>query len=364
MTAAAVATAPTSERSGARVAGLDGVRGLAMAMVFVHHIIVRVRDPFVDGLWISVDLFFVLSGFLITMSMLADPDLNHFMRRRFWRIAPAMVVFLVAYVVWSVGAADADQRMEWAFAAATQWSNVQGAIGPPFSPHIGHLWSLSAEVQFYALWGVCLWWMLRRRWPRPVIVGLLLVLFVLSWAERALLLDGGSLWNRLYLAPDTRAAALLFGCVIGLAYGWGWLRFRWLIGVLTIPAVAVTLLFVIDLTFLEPRTYRWALTVVALAWGVVVASAALRLPTPVRPLLELPPLVWLGRVSYSVYLYHLVIIAEVAKTRSDDPIGVALVAVPLTLVIGCASYFLIERPLLSASSRARLRARFPGYQQA
>lgn len=360
MTATAVAAASTSGRAGGRLAGLDGVRGLAMAMVFVHHIIVRVRDPFVDGMWISVDLFFVLSGFLITMSMLADPELGSFLRRRFWRIAPAMVVFLIAYVIWSVGAADTEQRMDWAFAAATQWANVQGAIGPPFSPHVGHIWTLSAEVQFYVLWGICLWWMLRRRWPRPVIVGMLLMLFVLSWAERALLLENGSLWNRLYLAPDTRAAGLLLGCALGLAFGWGWLRFRWTIGVLTLPAIAVTLWFVHGLTFLEPRTYRWALTVLTLAWTVIVASAALRLPTPAQPLLELPPLVWLGRISYSVYLYHLPIIAEVAKTRPDDPVGVAMVAVPLTLAVGCVSYFLVERPLLSARGRARLRARFAG----
>ena len=359
---AATATPPVAVRADhGRLAGLDGVRGLAMAMVFFHHVIIRVQDPIVNGAWVSVDLFYVLSGFLITMSMLGDPDrLDSFLRRRFWRIAPAMVVFLIVYVLWSLGAEDVDQRMSWAFAAATQWANVQGAIGPPFSPHIGHLWSLSAEVQFYVLWGVCLWWMLRRQWPRPVILGLLLVLFVLSWAERALLLDRGSLWNRLYLAPDTRAAGLLLGCALGLAYAWGWLRFRRTLWVLTIPAVAVTLWFVIELTFLDPRTYRWGLTVAALSWGVLVAGAALRLPTPVRPLLELPPLVWLGRVSYSVYLYHLAIIAEVAETRPNDPVGVALVAVPLTLAIGCASYLLVERPLLSSASRARLRARFAG----
>lgn len=354
------ATAHVSEGGRRRLAGLDGVRGLAMAMVFFHHVIVRVSDPVVDGAWVSVDLFFVLSGYLITMSMLGDPDLDHFLRRRFWRIAPAMAVFLVAFVLWSLGADDAEQRMSWAFAAATQWFNVQGAIAPPFSPHIGHLWSLSAEVQFYVLWGICLWWMLRRGWPKPVVVGLLLVLFTLSWAERAVMWESGTLWNRLYLAPDTRASGLLIGCVIGLAHGWGWLRFRRAIWLLTIPSVVITLWLVVELTFLEGRTYRWALTVVCVTWAVIVASAAMRLPTPVRPLLELPPLVWLGRISYSVYLYHLLIIAEVAERRPDDAVGVAVLAVPITLAVGCVSYFLVERPLLSSAGRARLRARFAG----
>lgn len=342
-----------------RIPALDGVRGLAMALVFVHHVVVRDRTPAIRGAWISVDLFFVLSGFLITMSMLSNPDLGDFLRRRFWRIAPAMVVFLTAYTVWSLWAPDRQQRLTWAFAAWTQVANIQGARGGPFSPHIGHLWSLSAEVQFYVLWGICLWVMLRRQVPRAVIVGVLLVLFVLSWSDRLLLVNDGAKWNRLYLGPDSHGAGLLLGCVLGLAYAWGWLRGRRVITVLVLPATALMVWFIIVLSFLEQRTYRWALTVIALSWCVVVASAALRLPTPIRPLLEARPLAWLGRVSYSVYLWHLPIVAEVAKRNPDDPAMVFAIATPLTLAIGYASYRIVERPLMSAAGRARLRARLP-----
>lgn len=328
-----------------------------MVLVFVHHIVIRDRHPAVSGAWLSVDLFFVLSGFLITMSMLSKPDLGSFLRRRFWRIAPAMVVFLVAYALWSLPAADLHQRLTWAFAVATQWSNVQGAIGPPFSPHIGHLWSLSAEVQFYVLWGVCLWFLLRRNVPRPVILIFLAVLFLLSWAERIALLHDGAKWNRLYLGPDTRAGALLVGCMLGLAFAWGWMRWRRLLTFLVLPATVLTVWSIAELTFLEPRTYRWFLTFVTLAWGVVVASAALRLPTPLKPLLEARPLAFIGRISYSMYLWHLPIIAEVAKHHPDDPLAVTAIAAPLTLAIAWVSYTVVEEPLLSASGRARLRAR-------
>jgi peptidoglycan/LPS O-acetylase OafA/YrhL len=328
-----------------------------MALVFAHHVVVRDRHPALDGAWVGVDLFFVLSGFLITVSMLLRPELGDFLRRRFWRIAPAMAVFLLAYVIWSIGADDAGQRMSWAWAAATQWANVQGAIGPPFSPHLGHLWSLSAEVQFYVVWGVLLWSMLRLRVPRPVVLGVVVVLFVASAVERAMLVGSGTIWNRLYLGPDTRAAGLLVGCALGLAYVWGWLRWRRAIGVLVLPAVAVLVWFVVELTFLDDRTYRWGLTLATLSFGVIVASAALRLATPFRPVLELRPLAWLGRISYSVYLWHLPVIAEVARHRPDDPLGVAVVAVPVTLGIAWVSYRVVERPLLSSAGRARLRAR-------
>jgi peptidoglycan/LPS O-acetylase OafA/YrhL len=342
-----------------RLPGLDGVRGLAMALVFLHHVVVRDRQPIVDGAWQSVDLFFVLSGFLITSSMLARPELGDFLGRRFWRIAPAMVVFLAAYVAWSIGAPDVHQRLSWAFAAATQWSNIQGAAGPPFSPHIGHLWSLSAEVQFYVLWGIGLWALIRWRAPKASVIGLVAVLFLLSWAERVLLVDHGSAWNRLYLGPDTRAAGLLVGCALGLAHAWGWLRFPRSITVLVLPAAALMAWLVVELSFLDGRTYRWALGVGALAWGVIVASAALRLPTPLRPLLEARPLAWLGRISYSVYLWHLPVVAEVAAHHQDDPVVVAMIAAPITLCIGWVSYRVIEAPLLSSSGRARLRARLP-----
>jgi peptidoglycan/LPS O-acetylase OafA/YrhL len=323
---------------------------------------VVVRDPSspIKGAWISVDLFFALSGFLITQSVLAKLDLGDFLRRRFWRIAPAMVVFLAFYVAWSAAAPDAHQRMEWALAATTQWANVQGAIGAPFSPHIGHLWSLSAEVQFYVLWGICLWWLARRGVSRRLIVAGLVALFALSWIERALLVDGGTPWNRVYLAPDTRAAALFVGCLVGLAHAWGWLRARRTVAVLLVPSIAFVVWIVLELSFLDDRTYLWVLSAASLAWGVVVASAALRIGTPLRWLLESAPLVWLGRCSYSVYLWHLLLIHETWKRYPDDLVLVGAISLPLSIAVGFVSYLVVERPLLSSTSRARLRARFAG----
>jgi peptidoglycan/LPS O-acetylase OafA/YrhL len=229
-------------------------------------------------------------------------------------------------------------------------------MGPPFSPHIGHLWSLSAEVQFYVVWGVSLWWLLRRGVARGMVVGAVVALFAASWVERVVLWRDGSLWNRLYLGPDTRAPALLVGCVLGLAYAWGWMPPRRLLAVLVVPALAFGAWFVVEMSFLDGRTYDWALGVIALAWGALVASAVAGPPVPLRVVLELAPLAWLGRISYSVYLWHLPVIAEVAKHRPDDPLGVALLALPITLVVGTASYLLVERPLLSSAGRARVRA--------
>jgi len=331
-----------------------------VALVVWHHIVVRDDDPMILGGWLGVDLFFVLSGFLITQSVLRRPEVGDFLRRRFWRIGPTMIVFLAVYVACSVGADDARRRLEWAGAAATQWFNIQGAMGPPFSPHIGHLWSLSAEVQFYVAWGLVLSLLVRRRAPRPVVLGIVVVLFLLSWLERAVFWDHGVIWNRLYLGPDTHAASLLAGCVIGLLFGWGLLRGPRVLAVLTVPAVLLLAWEVVELSFLDGRTYRWGLTAAAVAGAVIVAGAALRAPSPIRPIIELAPVAFLGRISYSVYLWHLPIIEEVSRRSDGDIVRVAVVSIPLTLGVALASYALIERPFLSTAGRARLRARLAG----
>lgn len=333
--------------------GLDGIRGIGVALVVVHHIVVRDPDSPFKGGWMGVDLFFVLSGFLITTSVLRHPEVGEFFRRRFWRLAPAMIVFLAVYVACSVTADDAGQRMVWAFAGATQWANVQGAIGPPFSPHLGHLWSLSAEVQFYVAWGLGLSLLLRRRAPRPAIVGLLVVLFAASWLERVVLWEGGTPWNRLYLGPDTHSASLLAGCVIGLAFGWGWLRARRTLAVLAVPAAALIAWEVVRLSFLDERTYTWGLGGLAIAGAVIVAGTALGAPSPVRYLVELPPLALLGRASYSVYLWHLPIIEEVSRRNPGEIGRIAMIATPITLAVSAASYVAIERPFLRGLPRVR-----------
>jgi peptidoglycan/LPS O-acetylase OafA/YrhL len=130
--------------------------------------------------------------------------------------------------------------------------------------------------------------------------------------------------------------------------------------VLTVPAIVVLAWEVVELSFLDDRTYRWGLTAAALAGAVIVAGAALRAPSPLRPIIELRPVAFLGRASYSVYLWHLPIIAEVARRADGDIVRIAVISIPLTLAVGIASYAVIERPLLSSAGRSRLRARFAG----
>ena len=333
------------------VRALDGVRGVAIILIVIHHIVVRASAPIFSG-WSAVDLFFALSGFLITQSIAtAGVDdafrLRSFYLRRFWRLAPALAVFLpITLVFWPRQPAPIAT-----VAAATQWLNVLQAFGePPFAERIVHLWSISAEVQFYVVWSLALRVLAKLRAPRWAIVGLLVAAFLASQVQRALLVDDeGFVWYRAYFSPDTRSAALAAGCLAGLAFTWGWLDgrvIRRVLAIMTVPALAA-FGWATTMNHLDDRTYMRGLPLVAVGAAVMVAAAAVRAPSPIRSLLEVPPLPFLGRISYSLYLWHLPILEEVAARRgNDDLMGIALIGVPLAVAVALVSYLFVERPLL------------------
>ena len=128
---------------------------------------------------------------------------------------------------------------------------------------------------------------------------------------------------------------------------------------LALPALlAIVAYVVLGPHFTDPDVYRWQLTSVVVAGAVLVAAAATSHGGVTRPVLEWRPLVWLGQVSYSVYLWHVPLIAVVIARWPDIGLAAkAAIVVPGTLVLAWASFTFVERPLLSSSSRKRLFAR-------
>src|SRR4051812_35402974 len=220
---------------------LDGIRGIAVAIVVLHHL----KIPWIHAGWLGVDLFFALSGFLITQSVLGTGDgssLRAFWKRRAWRLGPAMAVLLAWYGVVSWNAPDRGLRMSWLLASAGQYLDIHDAASRhgPFSPHLGHLWSLSMEVQFYVVWPLLLMLLLRRRVAHGWILAAPTLLFVGWPVDRRFPAVHHRRWNRLYLGPDTRSTALWAGCVVGLVHAWGAFDtsrvLRPFVSVLAIPA--------------------------------------------------------------------------------------------------------------------------------
>lgn len=188
-----------------RIPGLDGLRGVAIVAVFFNH------TQALSGGFLGVDLFFALSGYLITSILLNEFEmtnsisLRHFYYRRALRLLPALLVFLAIY----------GPRAGWRATASTlfyfaNWQSFE-SLGP-----LVHTWSLSIEEQFYILWPMALLGMLRLKLSKAQIAVALtcLVITIILW--RLFLLKTCTPWERVYRGTDTHADGLLIGCIFAL----------------------------------------------------------------------------------------------------------------------------------------------------
>lgn len=341
---------------------LDGLRGVAVAAVIAYHL----GAPFAPGGFLGVDVFLVVSGYLITALLLAEHDrsggridLKDFWIRRARRLLPALIVVLVAVAVWGHlaappatldrlrgdGLAALGYVANWRFVATGQ-SYFEAFLEP--SP-LRHLWSLGVEEQWYLLWPIVVVLLARlvarRRGLAVVVCG---AGAVASAVLMAALHDAGSDPSRAYYGTDTRAQALLVGAALA---AWRWWRPRtW--GPRSRPAdVAATVGLVglgVALVVADDEAswlYSGGFLAVAAASVAAVAVAADG-RGPVARALSAPPLVWVGRRSYGLYLWHWPVV--VACTADSTGLGEpALAAIRLGLIVALAelSYRFVEQPV-------------------
>jgi peptidoglycan/LPS O-acetylase OafA/YrhL len=316
-------------------ASLDGLRAIAVVLVMGFHFHV----PGFAGGFIGVDIFFVLSGFLITRLLLDEHvatgtiRLRRFYGRRALRLLPALALLLAVTAPFVSRA--------WTIATASYLANWFLALNKLGTAPLSHTWSLAIEEQFYVVWPLLLLGLLRAGLSRDAIVRVVIALAALSCLAKILGCidpDAGT-WIRLYHGTDTRADALLIGCAAALlSTGEPWLPHVAARGVLVIAAGAIAYVTVTS-NLRDLALYRHGeLTLVALASAIVVTQLVAR---PLRAL-ELRPLVALGTISYGLYLWHHPI------AYLDVPV-VAKVA--LSLAAAAASYLLVERRALALKRR-------------
>jgi peptidoglycan/LPS O-acetylase OafA/YrhL len=368
-------TAPSSRSSRSSRTGLayrpalDGLRALAVVAVFAYH----ARLPWARAGFLGVDVFFVLSGYLITALLLLEHqregriDLVRFWCRRARRLLPALIVLLAAVAVAvPLLAQEQAHRLRTDLVAAlgyvSNWRLILEnqsyfeATGRP--PVLQHLWSLAVEEQFYLLWPIALIWLLRRKGrgrgadPRRLVRPLLLVT-IASAVLMALLHQPYRDPSRVYYGTDTRAGALLLGAALACAtVRWqliedlhrGGRRTLDVIGAIGLVALAWAVTAVDEF---DPKLYQGGFLAVAAASAAVVAAAARPgSPGPFATVLGSRPLVWLGRRSYAVYLWFWPVLM-LTRPHSDVPLsGPPLLAlrIALTVALAAVSYRLVERP--------------------
>ena len=360
-----------------RIRPLDGIRALAVLAVLATH----AGIPFLPGGFVGVDVFFVLSGFLIT-SLLYDQlvvtgriDLGGFWTRRARRLLPAALVMIVAVVAASaLFVPDSVAGLRGDAIAASLWSGnwrwaLQGtnyfAQGVTPSP-LQHTWSLAVEEQFYLVWPLLL--VVCRAVSRRRLLALSLA-GVAASAVATYVLARVATPGRVYFGTDTRAQELLVGAALAalLAPTWRWrattpletqspqLAGRRHLPLLLSVCGLAALTGVATLADGAPSEFRHGLLLfTALAAAALVAGVILDSGQPVARLLSTRLMVGIGRISYGLYLWHWPVYLALDGERTGlQGYGLAALRVAVTGVIAGASFVLIERP----AQRVRVRPR-------
>jgi peptidoglycan/LPS O-acetylase OafA/YrhL len=366
--------------SGRHLPALDGVRALAILGVMAYHLDLG----WASGGYLGVDLFFVLSGFLITSLLLEESiasgriRLAAFWGRRARRLLPALFLVLVAVSIYAVvngrfsspatGGAAIDLSGLRGDALATllyvaNWHAIfshQSYFTQFSTPSpLQHTWSLAIEEQFYLLWPLVIFAVVTwgaRRW-RGIGLGLCVLGAGVSALLMALLYHPEVDPSRVYYGTDTRAFDLLAGAAVAfLAAGRpqpGDRARRWLHGAAPVAAVVLGVFWARAGTSGGLPTsgmFEGEFLLCAVLAAVVIADVRQLSPGPLATLLSLAPLRFIGTISYGLYLWHWPIFVYLNEARTGlSGAGLDLARIALTFVVSIASYRLVEQPIRRGS---------------
>jgi peptidoglycan/LPS O-acetylase OafA/YrhL len=327
---------------------LQGVRAVAVMAAFTYHV------GYLPGGWLGVEIFFVLSGFIITSILLQSARDGSFSSRNFYarrvaRLLPASALVVAVVVLFSlVAQIHVKTHLLGAIATMTYWANVPPANGYGLVM-LGHIWSLSIEEQFYILWPAVALVVMRWGGLRAV-AWVAAIGFAASSTHRFILAAPGAI-ERVYYGTDTRAAGLLIGClaaVLVMQYGAALLdKVTLSITVATLAVVAGALVF---LPVYEVWTWRVGVTVVDILTAVAIVGlvdSRHRLTS----VFARAPMVYIGNISYGIYLWHVPVITGAGLTMAPGPTRL-VVQIVVPFMLAAASYRFVEEPI-----RARVRAR-------
>lgn len=340
-------------------AGLDGLRGVGVGAILLYH---SGFDWFRGG-FLGVSTFFTLSGFLITSLLLYEwsntgrIDLARFWSRRFRRLLPGslLALALITLVGASMGDANQVSRLRWDglsalfFVSNWRFISIGSSYGDLFaSPSlVQHFWSLSIEEQFYLLFPLFAILLLARG-SRRMFAITITTLAVLSAGWMAILYAPDLPTSRLYYGTDTRAAEILLGILLAL----------WHAGRPPLRGNARRAAIALGGVGLVGNLFFWTAVPIESQWlwrggfllyailNAAIVLAAIQSSGPARALLGFGPLVWLGKVSYGVYIYHFPFFATLTPELTGlAPWPLFMLRVAATLAVAVPSYYWLERPI-------------------
>ncbi len=340
---------------------LDGIRALAVVAVMLFH----AGLGWTHAGFLGVDVFLVLSGFLITLLLLREisstrrVNVRAFWLRRARRLLPALVLVLVAVACFGAFIATDEEALGLrgdlfgSLFYVQNWRLVFS--GQPYFAQFGspsplrHMWSLAIEEQWYLVWPLAFLGIVRIARSKPrAIAAIIAALALVSAALMIGLHTPGGDTLRIYYGTDTRAQALLIGAMLAVGFSVrtaDWTRtWRWTFQVLGVGGLVFVAWVIGTKSETWPRLYRGGFTLVAIAAAAVIASAMVR--GPVQRILSLPPLPAVGKISYGLYLWHWPIYVWLSPDRTGrSGNGLLGLRLAVTLAVSLASYFFVERPI-------------------
>ncbi|UPU36769.1 acyltransferase [Geomonas paludis] len=334
-------------------AALDGIRGIAIVTVCLAHY----GLPILQRGGFGVDVFFTLSGFLITSILLGeysrsgDIGFRNFYIRRLLRLFPALFCLLIVYgtlvTLFGKNLSRHFGDIALVFFYVANWAGAAGLNRPG---ELGHTWSLSVEEQFYFLWPIILYAVVKK-WGGKGLLVTSLTLTLLSMSE-TFIMSTSVPWWRLYYGFDTRAFTLLFGCCLAIAFHFWNHRVvlpKPLEAVLPLLSFGGIALFMLrrDAFTADPGFFSGPIFIIpVLTCGLIYLAVKPGFNIS-KSILSTKPLVYFGKRSYGLYLWHYWIL----NVTNPKNIPVLLACAAASLVVTELSFRFIEMPFLSLKHR-------------
>ena len=339
------------------MAALDGSRGFLTLGVMLAH----TRMALFGGAMVYMDVFFTLSGYLITSLLIKDYEkrgrisLRNFYVRRFMRLYPALTVMILCLIVasWLFSPNFKDRLYEalvsWFYLMDYAWLFLTTPV-----EYTGHTWSLAVEEQFYLLWPLLFIGLLR-------VTGLTLrtslIIFAIAaafWIWKIVIACNGAAIQHLYVSFDCRADALLIGCGLAVLLKTidisSYPRFHRFCSYSLMPTAVAMVVFGLTMA----HQMRWYYYVAPLIAALPAAIGLIGLLHPRRTFMhvvyEHPLPVYVGRICYGLYIWHFPIFTLVATwaPKGKGYAAILLIGWPITFAIATLSHYLIERPFMRA----------------
>ena len=352
---------------------LDGLRAVSVVAVVLYHL----GGAIVIGGYLGVEVFFVVSGYLITTIVLAERDgRGHVDLRRFWsrrarRLLPAVLALLVAVCVWALLFARGDvatfrgDALSSLFYVQNWWAIISAesyfaGFGRP-SP-LRHLWSLAIEEQFYVFWPIVVAVVLHRLGGRRALLGISVVVIVASVFAMGSLVDVTAL-DRAYFGTDTRAFGLLIGAVLAMVWRPGPSLVERGIAVPTVALDIAAALALVALVWqfqfrseFDSFTFPWGFVWVDVLTVVLIVSASTA-GSVVGRALGTPVLAAVGVRSYSIYLWHwpVFVFLRPGQELPLDGVVADVVRIGIALVLAEISFRKVEQPFRDGRATEWLR---------